>query len=163
MKRIFLSLGSNMGDRAGHLAQALAGLGERGMRVVRKSSVYETEPVEMPEQAWFLNSVVEVKTDLTAGELMQTLLEIERSMGRERRVPKGPRVIDIDLLLYGDEVVREEWLQIPHPRMAERRFVLEPLAEIAPEVRHPVLGRTIAELLAEASDRSEVRKISQDA
>lgn len=163
MKRIFLSLGSNMGDRAGHLAQALAGLGERGMRVVRKSSVYETEPVEMREQAWFLNSVVEVKTDLTAGELMQTLLEIERSMGRERRVPKGPRVIDIDLLLYGDEVVREEWLQIPHPRMAERRFVLEPLAEIAPEVRHPVLGRTIAELLAEASDRSEVRKISQDA
>lgn len=163
MKRIFLSLGSNMGDRAGHLAQALAGLGERGMRVVRKSSVYETEPVEMREQAWFLNSVVEVKTDLTAGELMQTLLEIERSMGRERRVPKGPRVIDIDLLLYGDEVVREEWLQIPHPRMAERRFVLEPLAEIAPEVRHPVLGRTIAELLAEASDRSEVRKISLDA
>lgn len=163
MKRIFLSLGSNMGDRAGHLAQALAGLGERGMRVVRKSSVYETEPVEMREQAWFLNSVVEVKTDLTAGELMQTLLEIERSMGRERRVPKGPRVIDIDLLLYGDEVVREEWLQIPHPRMAERRFVLEPLAEIAPEVRHPVLGGTIAELLAEASDRSEVRKISQDA
>ena len=146
-----------MGERAANLERAIAALGERGVRVTRRSAIYETEPVEMREQAWFLNCVVEAETELMPMQLMRALLEIERGMGRRRRVPKGPRVIDMDILLFGSSVVKTQEVEIPHSRMAERRFVLAPLVEIAAEVRHPVLERTIGELLAGLEDNSEVR------
>ena len=132
-------------------------LAERGVHVIRESSLYETEPVETTSKAWFLNCVIEAETELLPPQLMHTLLDIERSLGRRRRVLRGPRFIDMDILLYGDGVVSTGQLEIPHPRMAQRRFVLVPFAEIAPEARHPVLKKSIAELLEETSDRSEVR------
>ena len=158
MKTAFLSVGSNMGDRARNIVQALEALASQGSRVVKQSSLYETEPVELREQDWFLNCVVEIETNLRPRELMQVLLRIERSMGRERTVPKGPRIIDMDILLFGSESVHESHLEIPHPRMADRRFVLVPLTEIAPETVHPVMRKTIQQLLEDTPDHSEVRR-----
>jgi 2-amino-4-hydroxy-6-hydroxymethyldihydropteridine diphosphokinase len=119
--------------------------------------LYETEPVETSSKSWFLNCVIEAETNLLPPQLMHTLLDIERALGRRRRVPRGPRFIDMDILLYEDRVVSSEQLEIPHPLMAGRRFVLVPFAEVAPEVRHPVFKKTIAELLVETPDGSEVR------
>jgi 2-amino-4-hydroxy-6-hydroxymethyldihydropteridine diphosphokinase len=157
MATIYLSLGSNKGDRAHYIARAIEALEANGVNVMRRSRLYETEPVETTSKAWFLNCVIEAETTLLPPQLMHTLLDVERSLGRRRRVLRGPRFIDIDILLYGDSVVSAGQLVIPHPRMVQRRFVLVPFAEIAPEARHPVSKKTIAELLQETSDRSEVR------
>jgi 2-amino-4-hydroxy-6-hydroxymethyldihydropteridine diphosphokinase len=158
MTTVYLSLGSNIGDREKNIARAIEALTARCVRVIRNSSLYETEPLEIRDQRWFLNSAIEVETELAPAQLMAMLLEIEREMGRNRRVPKGPRLIDMDILLYSSEVVREPGLEIPHPRMAERKFVLVPLAEIAGEVNHPVSMMTISEMLEATADRSEVKK-----
>ena len=145
----YLGLGSNLGDRAGHLAAAVERIARLpGVRMARVSRIWETEPVGGPAQGDYLNAVAEVETDLAPDALLAALLAVERELGRERRERWGPRTIDLDLLLAGDGVVETGGLVLPHPRLAERRFVLEPLAELAPGLRHPVAGVTVAELLA---------------
>jgi len=143
----YLSLGSNLGDRYANLHEAVQRIERGGIHVTRLSSIYETEPQDLPDQPWFLNQIAEVETDLAPAALLTAMQKIEHEMGRERAVPKGPRTIDIDMLLYGEEVIQTPALQIPHPRMTTRRFVLEPLAELAPELRHPVTHRIIREHL----------------
>jgi 2-amino-4-hydroxy-6-hydroxymethyldihydropteridine diphosphokinase len=160
-ERVFLSLGSNVGERAKNLRAAIGALPGVGVEVRRVSSIYETEPVDYLEQPWFLNSVVEGETVLPAGELLRGLREMERRLGSKKLVPRGPRLIDLDILLYGDDSFDTEELQVPHPRMLLRRFVLEPLAEIAPEVRHPSWNGAAGELLARLKDESVVRKIGE--
>lgn len=123
------------------------------LRVLRASSVYETAPRDVEDQPWFLNQVLECETDLFPRQLLERLQKIERAMGRKRRMAKGPREIDLDILLYGDAVVKAPELEIPHPRLAERRFVLEPLVELAPEKRHPGTRRTMRELLGKVASQ----------
>jgi 2-amino-4-hydroxy-6-hydroxymethyldihydropteridine diphosphokinase len=205
---VYLGLGSNMGDREANLRESITRIEALGLKVARESSIYETEPVGLKEQSWFLNQVIEVRSTpkLTLGddaelidvltkavaerperfavfwthELLKTLLNIEREMGRKRTLSNGPRVIDIDLLLCGDfkmegflaQTIGENMaravpladapnLTLPHPRMHLRRFVLEPLCEIAPELVHPVLKKSYRQLLAELEDPSVVRLYKQ--
>lgn len=154
----YLSLGSNIGDRAANIERAMELLAARGAHVVKQSSLYATEPVDFGPQREFLNCAIEVKTALMPRQLLHAALEVEREMGRRRMVSRGPRVIDIDMLLFGPNVMRTAELEIPHVRMALRRFVLVPLAEIAPTARHGVLNASIQELLAVCPDHSQVRR-----
>jgi 2-amino-4-hydroxy-6-hydroxymethyldihydropteridine diphosphokinase len=155
---VYLSLGSNVGDREIQLRDALRRLAANG-RVVAVSSFYETEPVEFTDQAWFLNCVAALETTETPEQLLMALLHIEQQMGRQRIQKKGPRTIDIDILLFDEAIVDSPALTIPHPAMHQRRFVLEPLAEIAPEVRHPVLKKTVRELLDALPAGQIVRRV----
>jgi 2-amino-4-hydroxy-6-hydroxymethyldihydropteridine diphosphokinase len=146
MKTVYLSLGSNIGDRQANLEAAIDRLRVE-IDVQRVSPIYETEPVDVTDQRWFLNLVVEAKTSLFPMQLLARMQKIEIALGRVRTIAKGPRTIDIDILLYAGAIVRSARLEIPHPRMTERRFVLAPLADLAPDLRHPATGRTVREML----------------
>lgn len=148
MKTVYLALGSNLGDRVANLREAIVGLTKAGLAVTAVSSIYETRAMYKTDQPDFLNLVVEAKTQLLPKVMIRRLQKIERELGRRRLMANGPRTIDIDVLLFGRFVIQTPELTVPHPRMEERRFVLEPLAEIAASVRHPVTKRTAAEMLA---------------
>jgi 2-amino-4-hydroxy-6-hydroxymethyldihydropteridine diphosphokinase len=154
---VFLGLGSNLGDREAAIAGALERLDARGFRATLRSSLWLTEPVGGPPQGLFLNAVAGGETELSPEALLEACLATEREMGRVRGERNGPRAIDVDVLLYGGERRDGPGLVLPHPRMHERRFVLAPLAEVAPGLVHPVLGLTAAELLDRCPDRSFVR------
>ncbi len=160
-KRVYLGLGSNLGDRRAHLERALGEMRALGIEVLRVSSLYESEPVDWSEQPWFLNCVVEAETEHMPRQLLHKLQCIELRLGRRRSARRGPRTIDIDILLFGEHVMDTEELTIPHPRLARRRFVLEPLRELAADLRHPLSRRTMAELLAEVPDRTRVERVGQ--
>jgi len=158
LKIVYLSLGSNLGDRDANLRAAIEKLKEIG-KVVAVSSFYETEPVEVTAQPWFLNCAAKFDTEKMPRQLISAILAIEQSMGRQRKQQKGPRTIDIDILFFGSSIIDIPSLTVPHPHLHERRFVLEPLAEIAPDVRHPILKRSIRELRDALPPGQTVRKL----
>ncbi len=147
MKIVYLALGSNVGNREEHLRKALEKLQARDLRLRRASGLYETEPVGLREQSWFLNQVAEFETELFPMQLLHRTQRVENALGRRRTIVNGPRTIDIDIVLYGNAIVKAPKLEIPHPRYRERRFVLEPLAELDPELRDPVTGQAVAAML----------------
>jgi len=155
---VFIGLGANIGDPEARLHRAVERLGE-ALEVVAVSSLYRTEPVGIRDQPFFLNAAVWVRTDLDPSAVHALLQGLEDEGGRVRDVPMGPRTLDLDLLLYGSSTVDEPTLTVPHPRMAERRFVLEPLVEIAPDVRHPVIGASLADLLASLPRAEAVERL----
>jgi 2-amino-4-hydroxy-6-hydroxymethyldihydropteridine diphosphokinase len=157
---VYLSLGSNVGDRAANLSSAIEQLRTLG-DVVKISSFYETEPVEFTAQPWFLNCAIKLDTEKMPKQLLAAILNIEQGMGRRRTQKKGPRSIDIDILLFGNSLIDTKGLTVPHPAMHERRFVLEPLAEIAADIRHPVFKRTIRELRDALAPGQAVRKVNK--
>ncbi len=159
-KLVYLSLGSNVGDRAANLDAAIARLGALG-EVVAVSSFYETEPVEVEAHPWFLNCAVKLDTEKMPKQLLAAILDLEQKMGRRRSQKKTPRAIDIDILLFGSSIVEAKGLTIPHPALHQRRFVLEPLAEIAPDLRHPVFKRAIRVLRDALPPGQAVRRIAR--
>jgi 2-amino-4-hydroxy-6-hydroxymethyldihydropteridine diphosphokinase len=156
---IYIGLGSNVGDRSRNLEAAIGALSKSLDRRLVRSSVYRSDPVEVTDQEEFLNQVVGFSSASTPEAILEICLGIETAMGRTRTRHKGPRVIDLDLLLAGSDIKAGGGIDVPHPRMHLRRFVLLPLCEIAPAARHPVLGRTVAELLMTCPDRSRVERL----
>lgn len=154
---IYLSLGSNLGDREAMIARAVEELARAGVTPRRLSSLYATEPVGFLAQSWFLNCVLKAETKLTPRQLLRVVQRVEKDLGRERTTPGGPRTIDIDILLYGSSVIHASGLDVPHPRMGERRFVLVPLCELEPGLRLPRSRRSVTDLLARTADRSQVQ------
>lgn len=154
----YLSLGSNLGDRQANLEKAIELIkGHQGIQLEQVSSLYETEPVGYEDQDWFVNAVVEIATTLSPQELLGAAAEVENQLGRVRTIRWGPRTVDVDILFYGNHLVVEENLEIPHPRIQERAFVLKPLAEIAPDFVHPYYGQTAEDLLENLTDAEEVK------
>ena len=153
----YLSLGANLGNREETIRRAIELLQDEALRITRQSSLYDTEPQDLPDQPPFLNMVVEVETTLFPYQLLSRIHKVEAALGRKRLVPKGPRTIDIDIVLYGRHVINAADLIIPHPRMHQRRFVLAPLAEIAPNLRHPTIKQTIADMLKVTSAQRVTR------
>lgn len=154
--RYCLCLGSNLEDREKKLDLARSHLEQEGIRIVQSSSIYESQPVDHHDQPWFLNQVLEVEADLSPDQVLERVKKIETEMKRVTTVPKGPRIIDIDILLAGQSIIRSRELEIPHPRMHRRNFVLVPLCEIAPDVVHPVFKKTLKKVLHETDDTAEV-------
>lgn len=154
--KTYISAGSNLGNPKANLEFSLKELGDAGT-VLRTSSYFETEPVGYADQPWFLNLAIEFETRFSPAELLHLCKSIEDSRARKRSFPNAPRTLDLDILFYGDAVIREESLVIPHPRLSERKFVLEPMAQIAPNLIHPVLKQSILSLLETCTDTSRVR------
>lgn len=160
MNKAFLLTGGNMGEREQNLLAAIEHINQHCGLITNSSSLYETAAWGNTEQPAFLNQALELQTELTARQLMRRILKVEKLMGRVRKEKYGPRLIDIDILLYADEIHNYKLLKLPHPEMQNRRFALLPLAEIAPDIIHPVLQKTITELLAVCKDELEVKKYS---
>ena len=161
--RYFLSLGSNLGDKEKNLTLALFSLEKEGVEILKMSSLYETQPVDFPSQPWFYNQLVEVRTKANPEALLDLVKKIEQKMGRKRGQKKRPRIIDIDIILAEDSVIRKKELKIPHPRMEKRNFVLLPFVEISPDTVHPVFNEDMKTLWKKSDDRSIVKQIKRHA
>ena len=155
---MYLALGSNLGDRQAYLSAAIDGLSRGGVQVLRSASLYSTEPQNLPGQPWFLNTVVEVTTSFRPEKLLETCLAVEAENFRKRTGGKESRTLDVDIILYGDTILKQPGLTVPHPEFRNRRFVLEPLAEIAPEFVDPVTGKTVHQLLEGLNDPGAVQR-----
>ena len=159
--RYFLSLGSNLGDREKNLTLALSLLEKEGVEILKMSSLYETQPVDFPAQPLFYNQLVEVRTNANPEALLDLIKKIEKKMGRTRRLKKGPRIIDIDIILAEGSVICKKELKIPHPRMEKRNFVLLPFVEISPDTVHPILNENMKNLWKKSEDNSIVKQIKR--